>query len=259
MEYLVFQLYSPLISWGDIAVGGERQSALSPSKSAITGLIGAALGIRREEEERLTDLTNSIHTGVKLFSSGTLLKDFHTIQVPASESKVIHKTRRDELKVAQEKLGTALSKREYRCDSFALVAVWLQEGEYSLQDICKALREPKFHLYFGRKSCPPALPLNPQVLSADSLKNTLDTYEPLLPLPLSKNSKPWEETNYKKPIECLLGSEQIYYFWEECSHSGFSSYLQKSVRYDKPTSRKRWQFTSRDEYMFIEREPSHVH
>jgi len=48
-DYLVFQLYGPLASWGDIAVGETRPSALTPSRSAILGLLAAALGLKRPD------------------------------------------------------------------------------------------------------------------------------------------------------------------------------------------------------------------
>ena len=48
-EYLVFQLYGPFMSWGDIAVGEMRPSAMMPAKSAILGLLAAAVGIKRPE------------------------------------------------------------------------------------------------------------------------------------------------------------------------------------------------------------------
>src|SRR5256885_4103212 len=46
-DYLVFRLYGPMCSWGDIAVGEVRPSTVPPSKSAILGLIAAALGTKR--------------------------------------------------------------------------------------------------------------------------------------------------------------------------------------------------------------------
>ncbi len=51
-DFLVFRLYGPLASWGDIAVGEQRPTTPHPSKSAVLGLIAAALGVRRDEEER---------------------------------------------------------------------------------------------------------------------------------------------------------------------------------------------------------------
>jgi CRISPR system Cascade subunit CasD len=35
MEYLLFRLYGPMASWGEIAVGEMRHSEVKPSKSAL--------------------------------------------------------------------------------------------------------------------------------------------------------------------------------------------------------------------------------
>ena len=55
-EYLLFRLYGSMASWGDIAVGEFRPTFDHPSKSAVMGLIAAAMGIRRDEEERQREL-----------------------------------------------------------------------------------------------------------------------------------------------------------------------------------------------------------
>ena len=51
-EFLIFRLYGMMASWGDIAVGELRPTFDHPSRSAIVGLLAAALGIRRDEEEQ---------------------------------------------------------------------------------------------------------------------------------------------------------------------------------------------------------------
>ena len=56
MKFLVFQLQAPLSSWGDTAVGEYRGSYEHPGESALIGLLGAALGIRREDEAAHTIL-----------------------------------------------------------------------------------------------------------------------------------------------------------------------------------------------------------
>ncbi|PAP57596.1 type I-E CRISPR-associated protein Cas5/CasD, partial [Salmonella enterica subsp. enterica serovar Braenderup] len=51
-QYLVFQLHGPMASWGVDAPGEVRHSQAQPSRSALLGLLAAALGIRRDEEAR---------------------------------------------------------------------------------------------------------------------------------------------------------------------------------------------------------------
>lgn len=246
-RYLVFQLYGPLVSWGEQAVGEARHSATHPSRSAVLGLLAAALGIKRpdtvgkrEEKEDLERqhllLADSIGVGVKVDSAGIVLKDYHTTQVPPQNKKARHLfTRRDELRA--EKLGTILSSREYRQDALYIAALWLKgKGEFcSLQDLKDGLQRPVFTLYFGRKSCPPALPLNPVIVEADSLKSVLDQYT----RPLFSESE--------SVVDRLRRKIQTFYFWEACEHSG----MQEDFRtpcYDEPISRSRWQFGSREEF-----------
>ena len=263
MRFLLFQIYAPLVSWGEIAVGGERQSSRYPSKSSVLGLIAASLGIKREEEKRLNDLAESLGIAVQLHSGGSVLKDFHTVQVPRSKSKIEYHTRREELLGVDEKDNAIISRREYRCDALSVVAVYLKdnvrvskENEIitTIQDIENALREPHFHLYFGRKSCVPGLPLDPKPIDATSLKEAFEKYcvsaiEKVV-IPIHENKKDLLKKAFEQYPQKTLTEDTLTYFWEEGIDSGFKK-MQSVERYDEPLSRKRWQFTSRREYMAI--------
>ena len=148
-NYLTFQLYGVLVSWGEQAVGGERPSNDHPSRSAMLGLLAAALGIKRDEEDKHLALAKQCRFGFKLYSSGWIIRDFHTSQVPSTMSKINHlHTRRDELKFP--KLNTILSSREYRQDAFSVVALWFEtNGKYTLEQLKTSLQSPNFHLYLG--------------------------------------------------------------------------------------------------------------
>lgn len=263
MQFLLFQIYAPLVSWGEIAVGGERQSSRQPSKSAIVGLVSAALGIKREEEERLNALSYSMGVAVQLYSGGFVLKDFHTAQVPRSKSKVVYHTRREELLGLDEKDNAIISYREYRCDALSVVAIYLKKTdlEFSLQSIESALREPEFQLYFGRKSSVPSLPLAPKIVNKPNLKEAFSEYSVEFPIPIKSDALEWMKKIYSQyPRKTLYDDTGISYFWEASIDSGFEE-LQSVERYDQPTSRKRWQFTSRRECMTIEKseEATNVH
>lgn len=254
MRFLLFQIYAPLVSWGEIAVGGERQSSRHPSKSAIIGLVAAALGIKREEEERLNSLSNNLGVAVQLHSGGSILKDFHTVQVPKKENKVVYHTRRAELSAAKEKIGTILSRREYRCDALSVVAIYLKEEktEFSIEQIEKALYKPHFHLYFGRKSCVPSLPLAPIIVDKSNIKDAFVSFEVKFPSPAKESAHEWLQSVFSDYPQKTLFESNVSYFWEEGVTSGFKT-LQIVERYDQPLSRKRWQFTSRKEYMAVEK------
>ncbi len=251
MEFCLFQLYAPLVSWGEIAVGVERRSAIHPSKSAIIGLLGAALGINRDDEVRQKELADAVGVGVKVISSGTLLKDFHTIQAPKDEGYSFY-SRAHELALPTNKKSTIISKREYRCDALSMVAIWLKSEEFSLLQIVEALKKPHYHLYLGRKSNPLASPLQPQIVETPTLKGAFRKTHFFLPKPLHYSAHDKVKKAFDTFYETLFDTGVIHYFWEECGWSGFEEWSTKTPRYDVPISRKRWQFSFRDEYMKIE-------
>ena len=238
MKHLVFRLYGPLASWGEIAVGESRHSAVYPGKSALLGLLAAALGIRRDEEERQASLATGYQFAVKVLRTGTLLRDYHTTQVPDSVGKVVYRTRRDELVRGKARLGTILSSREYRCDALALVVVRAKnDASYSLTEICEALLKPKFHLYLGRKSCPLAAPLAPVVGDWSSFGQAFDAIE-IKPLAMGDVEK-----------QRLFVEEPVRYYWE--GDDDDLKAQQILTRRDQPTSRTRWQFAQRTENLCI--------
>jgi len=251
-DYLVFQLYAPLAAWGGQAVGQERPSDDHPSRSALLGLLAAALGIRRDQEAEHQALSHACRFGIKLPAPGLALRDFHTIQVPPSAKKQQHlQTRRDELR--EPKVGTMLSFRSYRQDAISVVAVVSEDEHYSLQRLNDALLEPVFPLYLGRKACPPALPLNPDIIPAPDLKTALDGYcmDPLLVECCAKwldaASRERNDNTLSAAERCAISSR---YYWEADMESGMDHDFQ-TPRYDQPLSRQRWQFAPRDEFVCL--------
>jgi len=234
-RYLIFRLFGPLAAWGDIAVGERRPSAAYPTKSAIVGLIAAAFGIRREEEDRHRDLTQGYGLGVRVDATGELLRDYHTVQVPPARKGVRHHTRRDELSVSD--LYTILSQRDYRAEAHYTVALWSNDtAPYPLEEIAEALRRPRFVLYLGRKACPPALPLAASIRGAATLREAFDACPPDTE---SLDGLRWDEV------------PRIYWEGLTAQEAGFSEWL-TSQRRDLPLSRRRWQFRSREEHQGLD-------
>ncbi len=251
MDYLLFRLYGPMASWGEIAVGEARHSAVKPSKSALIGLLAAALGIDRDDAHRQASLNEGYHFAIKMVSMGQLLRDYHTAQAPRSVGKFRYRTRRDELVQGKKYLGTVLSNREYRTDSQAIIAVQALSQEYwSLMELAQALKSPKYHLYLGRKSCPLAAPLDPQVVSESGYRAALDNYNTK---PLLEDLPHWESQQ-----RWLSEDVQASYFWEG-GLDDFSApdacfqheQVQQLHRYDQPLSRDRWQFQPRSEFYWM--------
>lgn len=244
-NYLLLRLYGPLASWGEIAVGEKRHSAVHPSRSALIGLLGAALGIERNDDAAQTALAQGYRFGIKLQAIGSPLRDYHTIQVGVPGRKTVFRSRRQEL--AAEKVDTILSEREYRCDSLAVVAIEaLPQAPFTLEALADALRQPRFVLYLGRKSCPLAAPLLPQVQQADSLREALDSvaFPSLLGLLNRKPEAAWPS----RADQQAFALRQIRYYWEDGMQAGMAAGFD-TWRHDQPTSRRRWQFAPRREWV----------
>ncbi|HMR71125.1 MAG TPA: type I-E CRISPR-associated protein Cas5/CasD, partial [Rubrivivax sp.] len=116
MQFLVFQLVAPMAAWGDVAVGQYRGSRDAPGESALLGLLAAALGIRRDDEAAHAALRDGYAFAVGTVDPGSLLRDYHTAQVPSRGDLKgrPHRTRRDELAMPKHALNTILSARDYR-------------------------------------------------------------------------------------------------------------------------------------------------
>jgi CRISPR system Cascade subunit CasD len=248
-DYLLMRLYGPLASWGEIAVGEVRHSAVHPSRSALLGLLGAALGIERDNDAGQQSLARGYRFGIKLECVGSPMRDYHTIQSGLASRKVRFLTRRQEL--LADKVDTILSGREYRCDSMALVAVEaLGAAPHSLEQLAAALRQPHFPLYLGRKSCPPALPLAPRLIQSRTLREALDAegHGSLLGLLDRDPAKAWPTSMDRR----FMRPGQTRYYWEDGMEAGMPSSFD-TVRHDQPLSRSRWQFAPRRERVFIDR------
>lgn len=250
MEFLVFQLQAPLSSWGDTAVGEYRGSYEHPGESALIGLLGAVLGIRREDEAAHAALRQGYGFAVGVQSGGKLLRDYHTAQVPgrAALKGRSHATRRDELGVPKDELNTILSTRDYRQEAASLIAVQpCSDAPYSLDVLADALRKPRFVLYLGRKSCPPAAPLYPQIIKADSVRAVFEEYRARLDAQRAAH----KDHRGRLPLEPI--GEVIRLVWGDGVEAGASADL-SAPRKDRLIRRQGWQFGDRTEHIALLRE-----
>jgi CRISPR system Cascade subunit CasD len=237
MEFLLLTLYAPLVSWGDIAVGEARGSWVQPSRSAILGLIAAALGITRDDQEAHNALDSGYGFAVRLDAPGTPVTDYHTAQaVAASAVKRVAErgpiTRATLLNTSDR--ATIISRRAYRQDALATVAIWSRaSGAWSLAHLAEALRRPAFVLYAGRKSNAFGLPLGPEVVTAATLADAF--------------------TQRRDPARGIaaVAVRPVQGWGREVTHDpcdGFSSGLRplrRQTRRDAHADRTQWQFRER--------------
>ena len=247
MAFLVFQLQAPLAAWGDTAVGEYRGSQNWPGESALVGMLGAALGIRREDDAAHMALSRGYGFAVGVLSQGALLRDYHTAQVPgrAALKKRPHATRRDELAVPKDELHTILSTRDYRQNVGYLTAVQpLADAPHDLPALAAALTRPQFVLYLGRKSCPPAAPLHPKIIEAESALTAFETYREQLASSLAEQTDRWGRPLLESParLERLV--------WGDGVMAGTPADL-TAPRKDRIIRRGGWQFGDRTEHVAI--------
>ncbi|MFI0350955.1 type I-E CRISPR-associated protein Cas5/CasD [Actinomadura sp. 9N407] len=152
MSVLLLRLAGPLQSWGSAARFARRTTEAAPTKSGVLGMLAAALGRPRTADP--SDLA-ALRFGVRVDQPGTPLRDFQTAHDPDT--------------------GGALpvSERFYLADAVFVAAV---EGPHDqLTTLHQALRRPGFLPYLGRRSCPPAQPVDLRLRDDADLETALRT------------------------------------------------------------------------------------
>ena len=238
MRFLVFTLYAPMGSFGEIAVGERRMSWARPGRSAILGLVAAAQGIERTDEEAHQRLESGLYYAVRTDAPGRPLIDFHTVQTPTARKARGFATRLWELK--SDELNTVLSDREWRADACFTVVLWRRpDSALDLDAMASALRNPRFVLYVGRKSAPLGLPLNPETIDAQTLMDAFDARQPTA-----------EEQRTLRHIH-VPGTQQCPIAFD-ADAPGTPANSRTERRRDALASRARWQFLDRLERIVAE-------
>jgi CRISPR system Cascade subunit CasD len=248
-HYLVFRLYGPMAAWGDVAVGERRLIGSSPSKSGVLGLVGAALGVRRDDADGQRSLHEGYGFASRVDDPGMPLTDYQTAQTPAE--KLIKDRppirRADELAFSRQDRGlqTILSWRDYRTDASALGCVYpLDAGtRWSLEQLAEALQRPVFTLYLGRKGCPLALPLCPTLVEADHPTAALQQPRSV-------------EESFLAELSDIVGylprrAHNATLYWEGDEGSVQAEW--RETRRDQARSRVRWQFAEREQKALVVR------
>ncbi len=153
---LLLRASGPLQAWGVDSRFAVRDTGREPSKSGIVGLVAAALG--RGRDAPLEDLA-ALRMGVRVDQAGSILRDYHTAGTGGyykASGQV-------------ERTNVIPGNRYYLQDARFLVGL---EGTdlHLLEQISRALQDPVWPLYLGRRSCPPGEP----VWLEDGLKPGVD-------------------------------------------------------------------------------------
>ena len=167
MSTLLLRFAAPMQAWGSSSRFQWRETNNEPTKSAVIGMLAAALGRRRTDS--IADLAD-IRFGVRLDQPGRRIKDFHTAK--SNDGK-----------------QAFTSHRRYLSDAVFLVGI--QDDPEKLQEYENALIHPYFPLFLGRRSCPPVQPF---ILG---IRHDLDLLSAL-------QSEPWQASRfYQRKMQTL--------------------------------------------------------
>lgn len=152
---------------GDLA-GHERRGTLNwPGRSAVIGLLAAAMGIRRGDDNGFARL-DGLHMAVGVIADGMPLRDYHTVETVPTAAARNPDSRPEAIARAGRRTNTTITLRDYRVGTAYAVTLWPgPDWRGNLADLATALREPVFTLYLGRKSCPLAAPPGARIVEAE--------------------------------------------------------------------------------------------
>ncbi len=156
MKSVLVRLEGPLQSWGTQGRFGIRDTDREPSKSGVLGLIGAALGMPREDDTRLAQLAG-MSMAVRVDREGKLLDDYHTVGAG---------TFRGEPHSLYSKKDPAITIRGYLADASFLVGLGSDDVAL-VSEVAQALQAPTWAPFLGRRSCSPSAPLFAGVVEGD--------------------------------------------------------------------------------------------
>lgn len=144
MKTLTIRLSSPLQSYGSEATFGRRTTGDYPSKSAVIGMVAAAMGYGRGDH-RILGL-NDLELAVRVDQPGKILTDFQTVEWKPDTRKVTY--------------------RDYLQDAVFVVAIG--SDDETIREIKTALRRPYYPIFLGRRSNIPTGVLQLQEFADDN-------------------------------------------------------------------------------------------
>lgn len=147
MKSVLLCLEGPLQAWSSQGKLGIRDTEREPTKSGVLGLVGAALGMARDDDEQLAKLV-TLGMAVRVDSEGSLLRDYHT----AGGGRF-----RGNGYTVHGASDCIPSHRYYLQDARFFVA--LGGDEALVERIADGLRNPVWPLFLGRRSCVPSQPV----------------------------------------------------------------------------------------------------
>lgn len=207
-RYLVLRLESPMVAFGDTMIDSLGRIRETPSLSAVSGLLGNALGVRREETGKLSRLQDRMVLACRLDTVGGRFRDFQTAQLNGKDRGWTTSGQ------IQERAGGAntfdsphIRERDYDSDVRIALAIRLRDADESptLDEIAHAVQWPARPLFFGRKCCLPSAPIFDRFVEADGALDALKR----VPLRGTDSQHHWKSDPTSARVVVTLAPDEV--------------------------------------------------
>jgi CRISPR system Cascade subunit CasD len=175
MRVLVLHIEAPLVAFGDVMVDNLGRISEVPSTSAITGLIGNALGLDRTERVALARLQERLRFACRIDARGPRVTDMQTAQLAQRDAWwTTHGVARRDGGAATYN-SPHIRFRDFDSDVRLAVVCALSPADEppTVAEIAKAFERPARPLFIGRKPCLPSRPMLGGVVEAETLLGAL--------------------------------------------------------------------------------------
>jgi CRISPR system Cascade subunit CasD len=171
------RLAAPIASLSGPRIDTAGDSLPIPTRSMITGIIGAALGVGYDQPDILQKVQDTMRLAVVVHREGRVVRDYQTVRMglPHMTGPMWWYDGK-RLGIMEREGGdperTITGDRPLTCDYDATIIVELITGApFSVDQILNALRALAHPLCVGQRSCIPSLPIAGETLSAQSLED----------------------------------------------------------------------------------------
>jgi CRISPR system Cascade subunit CasD len=234
------RLFGPMAAWGYEEVGDVlRPSQRHPSRSAVLGLVGAAMGLRWEDGDAINDLARSLKVAVASHGRRLVVQEYRTSQHGFDGRGSDAMTRKQRLDIKHGK--TELTERQNVFDGLWRVFLSAGDDAQLLLAIERALKSPVFELCLGRREHPLALPTGPKIISG-GLVDAAAGYPPVPKAPAGELQVLYRQMEWNT---VKIGDFDLR--WDDGFPGAPSADSSKLVA-DEPFNRKAWSFRERKEF-----------
>jgi CRISPR system Cascade subunit CasD len=185
MAFFTMRLAAPVASLAAPRIDTTGGILPVPSLSMLTGIIGAALGLRPSDHATLQRLQDTMRVAFVVDRSGTVVRDYQIVRMGQPHMKGPmwwHDGERlgTMLRAGGERERTVPTERPLTCDFAATAVVALLAGApFEPETILAALRQPVFPLGLRQQCCLFSEPVAGVVLEGvDTLEQAVATVAP---------------------------------------------------------------------------------